>query len=597
MGALCQRAAGYTVLALYFLCGMEWLFYVTKPSFFSVLTPWQSVMVLLVAPVPYAALGLVWLGVPLLAWLARAPRAVVAGLFALAPAALLAAALILMIDNFSYTVLEIGVASVRDAWRFVYAAFFLGLFGGLVFLLARGLADEKRSARWALPAAGSLLGVSVVALLLALATRASIHQPNAAELSRSVRPPDILLISGDAFEVAHFERYGNPVEQGSFFSQLGPDAVAFENHFPNANRTGATTALALTGKHAATTHKHNGSRFFNGRDAYQHLPGMLRGLGYLSIQIGTGHHVDSFYWGMRNAFDVHNYTTVDRSTLDRLSDALGGRLNWELHFSQVLAGRVGERLRHAFGGELIEQPHLAAKVKLKKIDGLVMVDQLLSFLNEHAGPVFAQLHTMTTRRRPEGSAGPLGSDLDEYVRLIVDDLKRTGRFSNSIIVIWSDHGRRYAKNRRLPLIIKFPEKPQIPSQNLVWNTQTLDIPPTILDVLGVPIPEWMEGRSLLRPIERYEPVFGISSHWDTPGIEPGSKGATVKGGVSDLGLIVCDHWWNAHFASGRIYRGRIEGHTTPCDSEPVPTDAQARSMLAQHLVERGYREAVEAGPQ
>jgi hypothetical protein len=583
-----QRTLAYSVLALYFLFAMEWLFYVTKPSFFSVLTPWQSAMVLLVAPLPYVVVALAWLGLAGVAALARVPMRIVVVLWALAPALFLCSALILMIDNFTYTVLGFGVSTVRNAFRLVYAGLFVGLFAWLIGVVTRLLCDPGREARWLLPSIGGLVGVSFAVLLLALATRVSIDQPSAAGLARSERPPDIFLISGDAFEVEHFERYGNPVESGSFFGVLGPHAVAFENSFPNANRTGATTALALTGKHAMTTHKHNSSRFFTGRDAYQHLPGVLRSLGYRSIQIGAGHHVDSFYWGMRNAFDVHNDTTADRSALDRFSDALGGRLNWEFHFSQVLANRVWERLRHAFGGALIDQPHLAAKVRLKEIDGKVMVDQLLGFLHEHPGPVFAQLHSMTTLRKPEGSTGPVGKDLDDYVRWIVEDLKRTGRFENSIIVIWSDHGQRYAKNRRLPLIIKFPEEPGIPPNNLAWNTQTLDIAPTILDYLGVPVPEWMEGRSLLRPTDRYEPIFGIMSRGYGLGIEPGSKGANVQGGVSNLGVIVCDHWWRARFKDGRIYNGPISGHTTPCDPERLPGEREIVSLLAQHLLERGY---------
>jgi hypothetical protein len=221
-----------------------------------------------------------------------------------------------------------------------------------------------------------------------------------------------------------------------------------------------------------------------------------------------------------------------------------------------------------------------------------MVDQLLSFLHERPGPVFAQLHTMTTARIPEGSTGPLGKDLDDYLNLIVDYLKRTGRFENSIIVIWSDHGRRYAKDHRLPLIIKFPEEPDIPADNLVWNTQTLDIAPTILDYLGVPIPEWMEGRSLLRPIDRYEPIFGIMSHYEKPGIEPGSAGATVKGGMSDLGLIVCDRWWNLHFKDGWVHEGQVSGHTTPCDPKHLPGEREVDSMLVQHLAERGYAKPI-----
>ncbi len=589
MAGVWQRAAGLTALALYFLFFTEWLFYVTKPSFFSVLSPAQAAMVLVIAPLPWAGIALGLLAVARGVELAGTPVRVSRLLYAALPALPLTAALILLIDNFSYTVLEIGVVSVRNALRFLYAVFFIALYVGVVRVLARSLGSGGGRVVWAT----GLVGVSLLGALLALATRASIHQPNAPVASAGARPPDIFLIRGDGLEVADFEIYREPIGDSTFFKPLGPHAVVFQNNFPNANRTAATTALVLTGKYATTTHKHNGSRFFAGSDAYQHLPGLLRSLGYRSIQIGAGHHLDSFYWGMRNAFDVHNQTTVDRSMLDRLSDRLGGRLNWDFHFTQVLAERIGERLRHAFGGALMEQPHLIAKQKLDKIDGEVMVDQLLDFLEQHPGPVFAQLHSMSTRHwKPERDPGPRAQALDDYVSRIVDDLVKTGRFENSIIVIWSDHGRRYTKDRRLPLIVKFPGPVEVPQRD--WNTQTIDIPPTILDFLGLPIPPWMEGRSLLRPIERYEPIFSIRSHWDTPGIEPDSPGASVKGGISELGLIVCNKSYTAHFASGRLYLGWIDGHTTPCDPDLLPDDRRAADLILQHLVERGYGPAVGA---
>lgn len=46
------------------------------------------------------------------------------------------------------------------------------------------------------------------------------HEPHAQGQSRPERRPDIFLISGDAFEVSRFKRYGNPVERGSFSGAL-----------------------------------------------------------------------------------------------------------------------------------------------------------------------------------------------------------------------------------------------------------------------------------------------------------------------------------------------------------------------------------------
>ncbi len=588
MPDLWRRSAGYALSAVYFLFFMEWLFHVTKPSFFSVLDSLQALTVLFVAPVPYLLLTSIAMAVLRAAGSAPSPSRAVLLVHACIPALILTATLILMIDNFTYTITGFGVATVRSPWRLLYGIFFLGLLGWVVRRTAGRLGtDEPGLARVLHAGTAAAVLVSLGILLVVLTTRESIDQPNSSGAIGSSRPPDIFLISGDGLEAADFERYGNPIAEASYFRALGPNAVVLENSFANANRTAAVTAMVLTGKHAATTGKYNGARWFRGEDAYQHLPGLLRSHGYRSIQVGTEHHVDSFDWGMRNAFDMHNHTVADRSFLERISDRFGGRLNWEFHFAQLVSQRIGDRIAHAFGGELVEQPQLAAKpAPWRYLDSAAMVEQLRRFLDRHPGPVFAQLHSMSTKHGTE-----IGRrSLDDGVRRIVAYLKRTGRFENSIIVIWSDHGRGYTTDRRLPLIIKFPTGTQIPHTS--WNTQTLDIAPTVLDAIGLMVPTWMEGRSLLRERNRYEPVFSVKSKFDAPGIEPDLEGAMTIGGVSDMGLIVCDRTYNLPFSTGLLHSSPIRGHTSPCAAEQVPTQAVARKMIIQHLLERGFGPAL-----
>jgi hypothetical protein len=573
---------------------MEWLFFITKPSFFSALNAPQSLTVLFVAPLPYVCIVLATLLVLLPFDIARArtqtPRGSTPGLsYALVPGCVLACAFLLMVDNFTYTMFGFGVVTVRSGLRVLYGGFILFLFAAVLRSVIRGLKSVEVGPRWSpLPYASGLVALSLTCTLFALVTHESIPRENVGEASAPSRPPDIFLISGDGLEADDLPSYANPISRTSHFGYLGPNAVVFENSFPNASRTAATTALALTGKYATTTKKTNTARFFSGDDAYQHLPALLRARGYRSIQIGVSHHVDSFYWGMKNAFDLHNRTEVAERYLDRLSDRLGGRLHWALHFSQVVFDRIAGRIRHSFGGKLMEQPHLVAKEKFDWIDGHVMVDQLLDFLKAHPGPVFAQLHSMATRFRPWEMAAPRLQAFDGMIERIVQYLKLTGRFENSIIVIWSDHGRQYTTERRLPFIMRFPEPAEI--ENPLWNTQTLDIAPTLLDYLGAPIPSWMEGRSLLRPIDRYEPIYTVKAAGKLPGIEP--DGRILKGGMSDIAVIVCNRWYNLNLLDRDLQAGWIRGHTSPCPAAQLPGREQATEMLIRHLADRGYESAL-----
>ncbi len=594
-----KRTVVYSLLALYFFAFMEWLFFVTKPSFLSLLTSRDALLVLFIAPLPYAA---VTLGV--LFGLALLQRAMVAAgragksspppsiitVLALAPAIFLASAFFLMIDNMTYTLFGFGVIVVRDAWRILYAILVLALLISVTRAFRTKLKTSDPESRSLVFLASGSLALSIFCLLFALSSRTTVQLENSPSTFGSERSPDIFLISADGLEVEAFRSYGNPLEEMSSFGMLGPTTVVFDNSFPNSNATAGSTALILTGKHVTTTKKTHGYRFFDGDDAYQHLPGLLRARGYRSIQVGESNHVNSDFWGMRDAFDVRNSTKISGAGASQLANRLGGRINWELHFSQVLFDQVRQRLVHSFGGQLMTQHQLVGTVGASLGSDRGNVREILEFLRDHPGPVFAQLHSMLTRAPTTGRLRLF----EQQVQLVVDELKAQGRFENSIIVIWSDHGQQYATNRRLPMIVKFPDPVRVPMS--AWNSQAIDISPTILDYLGSAVPDWMEGRSLLRPIDRYEPIFSGTASSQTSGIEPNSAGTAVPGGLAAVGVIVCNRWYSLRLPGGGFEAGWIDGHTSPCPLAEVPSNEEASGMMLMHLEDRGYGQILVSGP-
>jgi arylsulfatase A-like enzyme len=80
--------------------------------------------------------------------------------------------------------------------------------------------------------------------------------------------------------------------------------------------------------------------------------------------------------------------------------------------------------------------------------------------------------------------------------------------SNTIIILSADHGESFSHGYqghagnhlyeslvRIPLIIKMPSERKGNVINM--PVSQIDIAPTILDLAGIPAPDWMEGRSLL----------------------------------------------------------------------------------------------------
>jgi hypothetical protein len=87
-------------------------------------------------------------------------------------------------------------------------------------------------------------------------------------------------------------------------------------------------------------------------------------------------------------------------------------------------------------------------------------------------------------------------DFDFSLKRVVRYLQREKILDKTIIILYSDHGERFTTEDRLPLLIRFPRGDRV--GRIAANVQSLDIAPTILDILGVEAPPWMEGTSLLR---------------------------------------------------------------------------------------------------
>ena len=95
----------------------------------------------------------------------------------------------------------------------------------------------------------------------------------------------------------------------------------------------------------------------------------------------------------------------------------------------------------------------------------------------------------------------------------LDILKNNGLFDNSMLIISADHGQAFEKGdmfhltgvmyeqtARIPLIIHMPG--QTKGKRIKTLAQHTDLMPTVLDTLGMPVPDWMEGASLWKYIEQ-----------------------------------------------------------------------------------------------
>ena len=120
------------------------------------------------------------------------------------------------------------------------------------------------------------------------------------------------------------------------------------------------------------------------------------------------------------------------------------------------------------------------------------------------------------------------SEVDHHIGRILQTLERLGRAENTVVVFLSDHGEwlgdhlRLAKGypaddpvSRVPLIIRWPAGVTAPGRTVSTIVEAIDVMPTLLDALGVPIPRTVQGRSLLpalRGDQLRREELGITEH-------------------------------------------------------------------------------------
>ena len=127
-------------------------------------------------------------------------------------------------------------------------------------------------------------------------------------------------------------------------------------------------------------------------------------------------------------------------------------------------------------------------------------------------------------------------NFDDEVARILDYVKASGLAENTIVVVFSDHGFEFFEHEtwgqgnsaigdfsaRVPIIIADPRISQ--PERVRDVVRTVDIAPTLLELVGVPIPESVEGVSLARLLRGESlgtdlPAFYETGVWltDLPG--------------------------------------------------------------------------------
>jgi len=119
--------------------------------------------------------------------------------------------------------------------------------------------------------------------------------------------------------------------------------------------------------------------------------------------------------------------------------------------------------------------------------------------------------------------------MDKQVGELLDQLEADGLADNTIVFFYADHGLGIPRFKRtlydsglhIPLIIRFPERyqhlsPGRPGETIESLVSFVDFPPTVLSLVDLPVPVYMQGRAFLgsQSKEPRKYLFGASSRVD-----------------------------------------------------------------------------------
>jgi N-sulfoglucosamine sulfohydrolase len=310
--------------------------------------------------------------------------------------------------------------------------------------------------------------------------------------------PNIVLIVADDLGREALGCYGNKVIKTPNIDSLAEDGVKFENSFCTTASCAASRSVILTGLHNHTNgtfgHTHD-IHHFSCYDNVRTLPMMLNENGYRTGRIGKKHYAPEdkfpFQWNGNEEFGDRNDVAKAETCRPFMSADEPFFLYWCSHNPH----RAGIIREHPFEVNSFGNPEESFSGDTEQIYSEDDVE-IPPFLNDNpeARADLAQYYQSISR-------------FDRGVGRLIDILKETGKYENTLIICISDNGAAfpqakttlYEPGMRLPCVVHVPG-----AGNSKCHTNGLitwaDITPTVLDYAGsAESPENFFGDSL-RPL-------------------------------------------------------------------------------------------------
>ncbi|QDP02075.1 sulfatase-like hydrolase/transferase [Thalassotalea sp. PS06] len=525
------------VICTFVFLFLEWIFFLTKPSFLSYIDNFQKVAILLNSFLILTIINvLLYLLIQLLmktaGLLLKLPELLNRVAIRLIPLLLCSVSVLLIIDNNTYTLFSFASYTVQDSLhRLLYLGLIIILCG--YFYLKTGNMMDYLNAN--LKVRKSLLFSLIPIFILSLITftqnftsNASTSLPVPVSQHRGERP-NIIIFSADGVNAKQMSLYGYNKETTPFFDSIRDELAIYDNHFTNSAKTTGSVGALLTGKLPTQTKVIFRPDAFKGLDRYQHMPAILSKLGYYNIDISVRHYIDAEDLNLYNSFDFANERPIfsrhglslwmyrHQEETSKFIDSIWERLIYRaLHLSFLNDWKnpfVLVTQTEGLEEHLSDIPRMQALINsIKNAPQPYFIH--VHLLGPHGSRFFYEkpIFTASNKQPHEWMEEHYNNAIyqwDSYAKAVYQQLSRLDQLESTMLIFNSDHGWQHTINNDLPLMIRYPRGSHAGSESL--PSQRIDIAPTILDYLNIDKPTWMTGQSLLAEGREHVPIYMVGS--------------------------------------------------------------------------------------
>jgi len=312
--------------------------------------------------------------------------------------------------------------------------------------------------------------------------------------------PNILWLSAEDIN-AHFGCYGDPHAITPFLDNLASEGTRYTHAFTTAGVCAPNRSGIITGMYQTTV----GTQHMRGRAK---LPDFIKPFStYLK---------DAGYYCTNNSKEDYQFYTP-KGTWDASND----NAHWRNRPTS------NQPFFAVFNFDGCHESGIASKSKYEKVTANLTPEQRQ---DAYTLTTFPPYYPETPNAREDWKRNyELITAMDVWAGDLIAQLKEDSLYEDTIVFFWSDHGvglpraKRwlYDSGTRVPLIIRIPKQFRTGAQGVPGTVtsqlvSSIDLGPTVLSLVGLSIPDIMQGRPFLGknlPKERTY-VYGARDRMD-----------------------------------------------------------------------------------